>query len=333
MKIVSLALVWWVALIAVAYAAEPVVAECPLMGTLFKVVVYPPEGAQREKVEAAIDQAFAIATQIDDVASDYKSSSELRGLNIRHGGRLSVTFAPIVREAERLMKVTDGAYDPGLGRLTVLWRESVKTRELPDPDALAHALHHSGLDGVRGWHNKTSLFSLDKNDGALPHLDLGGMAKGYAADRMFDHLKAAGYPRSAIVAGGDVRVGVAPPGRMGWPVTIRTARPDQDDLTILAVNAGVSTSGALYQNVVIDGVTYSHILDPKTGLGLTQPIAATVIAANATLSDALATAACVAGAEAAAAKIEDWGAISVRVVTDEGVTIPDADEFYWEDAK
>lgn len=80
-------------------------------------------------------------------------------------------------------------------------------------------------------------------------------------------------------------------------------------------NTAVSTSGGLYQTVNIDGVNYSHIHDPSRGLGLTRSIAASVITRTATVSDALATAACVAGSERAVNEIETWGGTAARVVT------------------
>jgi thiamine biosynthesis lipoprotein len=131
--------------------------------------------------------------------------------------------------------------------------------------------------------------------------DLGGVAKGCAADLMLETLAEAGIPQALITAGGDIRLGAAPPGREGWNVAIKTFDLSGNDEILTLSNAAVSTSGDLHQSVEIDGVKYSHILDPATGLGLTRRIAASVIADNAKLSDALATAACVqdsAGCEA-----------------------------------
>ena len=150
--------------------------------------------------------------------------------------------------------------------------------------------------------------------------DLGGIAKGFAADEMLRGLKKAGFSRVAIIAGGDVRVGDAPRGKEGWEVGLRTIEREKIDETIVLSNAAVSTSGGLYQTVIIEGVSYSHIVDPATGLGLTNAIAASVVARDATHSDAIATAACVAGPERALENIGDWGGIAVRVVSkDSGV--------------
>lgn len=129
--------------------------------------------------------------------------------------------------------------------------------------------------------------------------DLGGIAKGYAADLMLESLAAAGMKQSMIAAGGDIRLGDPPPGRDGWNVAVQTFDLNKRDEILTLSNAAVSTSGDLHQSVEIDGVKYSHVLDPNTGLGLTQRIAATVIADQAKFSDPIATAACVMGADAA----------------------------------
>jgi thiamine biosynthesis lipoprotein len=128
--------------------------------------------------------------------------------------------------------------------------------------------------------------------------DLGGIAKGYAADQMLDSLATSGIRQALVTAGGDIRLGDAPPGRAGWNVALKTFDVGKNEEILTLSNAAVSTSGDLHQSVVIDGVSYSHILDPATGLGLTRRVAASVIADNAKISDALATAACVLGSDA-----------------------------------
>lgn len=297
-------------------ANDRVVADRPLMGTSFRVIV---EAENSERLQAAIDAAFAKAALIEAACSDYREDSEVSafvGLDPADALMISPLFADVMQRALDLSKLTHNAYDPALGTLTILWRESVKTKRLPIKSALDNALAVSG----------SAYLKLD-GDGQLPNIlhverfglriDLGGIAKGYAADAMHDILNDAGFACCAIIAGGDVRVGAPPEGKSGWKIGLRTMKRDVDDTTIILANAAVSTSGGLYQTVNIEGVNYSHILDPSSGLGLTEPIAASVIARTATISDALATAACVAGSERAVNEIATWGGTAVRVVTRE----------------
>ena len=123
-------------------------------------------------------------------------------------------------------------------------------------------------------------------------LDFGAIAKGIAADAALHVLRAKGLPRAMVAAGGDIAVGDAPPGATGWRIEV----PGYDSTIVLA-NRGVSTSGGANQYVEIGGVRYSHIVDPRTGRGVTRSGSVTVIAPTATESDGLATALWVIGKE------------------------------------
>ena len=134
-------------------------------------------------------------------------------------------------------------------------------------------------------------------------LDFGGIVKGYSADRALGILKKAGFPSSIVAASGDIAVGDAPPREAGWRIGIETLGSELTG-TVLLKNVAVSTSGDTRQAVEIDGVRYSHIVDPKTGLGLTERIGVTIIAPNATSTDSYATAVSILGAKKGLAFVE-----------------------------
>jgi FAD:protein FMN transferase len=112
---------------------------------------------------------------------------------------------------------------------------------------------------------------------------------------MLASLQKHGVKQAMIAAGGDIRVGAPPPGRDGWRVAVQTFDREKHDEILMLCDASVSTSGDLHQMVEINGVCYSHIVDPATGLGLTRRTAAVVIADQGEISDPLATALCVLG--------------------------------------
>lgn len=272
-----------------ACAAEKFSFERPLMGTRFSVVCY---AESREVAEKAAEKAFSKAQEINGVASDYLPESELSQLSSKPINKpipLSPLLYAMLDYSRRLAEATNGAFDPSLGPLTKLWRETHSIGRLPDPETLTAARAASG------WRH----FTLDPEARTITLLrdsmafDLGGIAKGYAADLMFDSLASDGIRQALVTAGGDIRMGDAPPGRKGWNVALKTFDLQKNDEIVTLSNAAVSTSGDLHQSVDIEDVSYSHILDPATGLGLTRRVAASVIADEAKLSDALATAACV----------------------------------------
>lgn len=284
------------------------------MGTKFTVLCY---AADRAAAEKAATAAFVLAEKVNQAASDYLPESELSQLAAKPIGTpipLSPLLYGLLDHSHKLAEASDGAFDPTLGPLTKLWRITRDQGRLPDAEKLRAAL------AATGWRH----FTLDPQTRSITFhrenmaFDLGGIAKGYAADLMLESLAEAGISRTLITAGGDIRLGDPPPGRDGWKVAVQTSSPSRPDEILLLSNSAVSTSGDLHQSVEIDGVRYSHILDPATGLGLTRRIAVTVIADEAKLSDPLATAACVRGADSRDAfqKLPGVREVKIRLLQD-----------------
>lgn len=269
--------------------------ERPLMGTLFTITCY---ADQEAPAHDAAEEAFAKAAEINAVASDYLPDSELSHLNgSTEEKQLSPLLADLIRISLETAEKTDGLFDPTIGPLTKLWRITRQSGKLPDPAVLKAARE------ACGWHD------LDFNPEAKTlhfhkpgmSLDLGGMAKGYTADRMLEAMARHGISRVCIAAGGDLRLGEPPPDKPGWRVGLKGFDDDHNEEVVELANCAVSTSGDLHQHVEIEGRRYSHIIDPATGLGMTEHVAVTIIAATGTLSDALDTPMCLAGADRAEA--------------------------------
>ena len=266
----------------------------PGMGTSFSITLYAPENRYAE-AEAAALAAFDRLTALNAIFSDYEPNSEINRLAAAapKPWPASADLLSLSTRALELARATDGAFDPTLGQLTHLWRSSRQRQKLAPPDRLQKAL------STTGWryfhrHPEDQTLTLTK-PGLL--LDFGGIAKGHAADQMLALLKAKGFPIAIVLAGGDTAAGDPPPDSPGWTVTLRTGIQDTSPVNLSLANRSVSTSGDLYQFIELDGTRYSHIIDPKTGLGLTRRIACSVIAQDTATSDALATALCILGPE------------------------------------
>lgn len=289
--------------------AQPHVDVRGLMGTRFEIRCHHPDQAL---ARTASDLAFTAAERLNAIASDYIADSELLGLS-KHPAGTPVAVSPklfsMIQSALEIARKTDGRFDPTLGPLTRLWRESRRRKQLPDEQTLATARASCGWQDVVLDPEKSTL-TFRKNG---MRLDLGGIAKGQAADEMLGVMRQHGITLCCITAGGDVRAGDPPPGAKGWKIAVRTFDPKKDTEILELAGCGVSTSGDLHQSIEINGVRYSHIIDPTTGLGLTREIAATVIAPSSTLSDPLATACCVADPETAAAMAKSAGASEVHL--------------------
>ncbi len=279
------------------------------MGTLFQITI----AGEAEIAKNAARMAFARAKELDDKLSDYKADSELMRLCDQAGSgpvKVSDELFAVMSEAQRNAKASDGAFDVTIGPLVRLWRLVRRTRELPADSELKTAMAKVGFDKVR--------LDADGKTIALTEpgmkLDLGGIAKGYAAEEMIKVLRHNGCPRSLVAAGGDIVAGDAPLGGAGWTVAIAPLEPADQTPTVLLANAAVSTSGDAEQYVEIAGKRYAHIVNPRTGLGLTDSFAVTVLAKNGATADALATAAAVLGPERGLKLVETFPGASARFV-------------------
>ena len=265
----------------------------PCMGTLFRIVIY--SANPEEKISAAAKEAFALGIRLDKVFSDYQAGSEVSRFNHAAPGRpmpASPELLGLLAICKDLHDETDGKFDPACGALSRLWRISRRSGKLPSPRALAAAREASGWDRLSIDNGKSIITRLHPGT----RLDFGAIGKGYAADRMLQSLRAAGFASASVTAGGDIAAGDAPPGRKGWRIAIRPRGEKNSPAFVIEIsNAACSTSGDVEQAVQIGDTLYSHIIDLETGLGQTSQRAAAVIAPSCTRSDALATALCIAG--------------------------------------
>lgn len=279
------------------------------MGVGVRIVLYAPDDAT---ARAAARAAFARMEALEDVMSDYRQESELRRLERdRAGAWIPVSgelFAVLARAVE-IARASDGAFDPTVGPLVSLWRAARRNGRLPDEAALDSAR------ALVGWERLTldSSRHTVRLAAAGMRLDLGGIAKGYITQAALETLREHGVCRALIEAGGDIVAGDPPPARSGWQVDA----PGADALVATRAarlsGEAIATSGPTAQYVELGGVRYSHVVDPRTGIGLTNGVTATVIAPDGATADALATALTVLDADRRAAVLARFPGVRVSV--------------------
>ena len=263
------------------------------MGTEFKLLIHSKRPAQ-EVNEVALS-AFTLADKIDNKFSDYSAESEVSKFNEFEANipfKLSLDLLDLLITSKQFHTKTNYAFEPASGALTRLWRLSKRTGTSPNGEDLASAIEASSTNNLLIDKKNKTLTKTNK----LTRLDFGGIAKGLAADKMMRHLKKNNFNTCSISAGGDVIVGSPPPGKKFWKVKIRPyGNSPIGEFNVKLSNAAVSTSGSIEQSITINGKKYSHIINPKKGLGLESNISVTVISKNATTTDALATSICIIG--------------------------------------
>lgn len=269
-----------------------------IMAVPVKIILYAPNA---KTANQAAQAAFDRMRILDAVLSDYKPDSELNRLNATAGSGRAVPVSPdlfrVLQKAQTIARASSGAFDPTIGPVVKVWRRIQVTRRLA-PGRIQEALARVGHAWLRLDPARRTAQLVKPG----MRLDLGGIAKGYVIDQALLALKKAGLSRSLVDAGGDVALGDPPPSKKGWriavlagPVLRKTGQPaTQPPLKHLCLaNAGIATSGDIFQYVIIKGKRYSHIVDPRTGMGLAEHNMATVVAPDGITADALASALCV----------------------------------------
>ena len=298
----------------------------PHMGTEFTLVLYTDDPALATHASRL---AFDRVRAIDVALTDYDPNSELMRLVAQAGGppvAVSIDLFHVMVQAKELYDRSEGAFDPSIAPVVRLWRRARREKNLPDPALLAKARMLVGGDAIElDPQNRTI-----KLNRAGMKLDLGGIAKGYASGEAIAVLQRAGITSALVAGSGDIVVANPPPGRPGWTIGIAplAAEPQTNGTlgrTLVLKNAAISTSGDAEQFVEIDGKRYSHVIDPATGLGLTDRRSVTVIAPTGLLADGLDTTACVLGIQGGFKLVESYpgtAALFIRITSQGPVVIP-----------
>ena len=280
--------------------APPETASGFALDTLVSVTVWGgPEGCAAETLElcAAYESAF----------SRTAPDSEISRVNRGEDAALSEDAEALLSLALDWAARTDGAFDPALGAVTALWDFHSGDAVLPDPGDVTAALARSGFERVTLSEGRCVL-----SGGA--ELDLGGVAKGYIADRMGEALREEGVAGAVVNLGGDVLCLGHKPDGSGFTVGVQKPFADTGEvlLTVTVTDMAVVTSGVYERYFTLDGQLYHHVLDPDTGYpagsGL---VSVTVLTPSAADGDALATACLVLGPEEGMALLDGledaWG--------------------------
>jgi thiamine biosynthesis lipoprotein len=250
----------------------------------------------KEKIDARLDA-------INQVFSTYIKDSEISRFNgLSTAGekfQVSDDFMQVMRVARKIYRISEGAWDGTVNPLVDLWSFGPTKRvpQMPPASEIQTLLLKIGFDRIQIIDPNF----LVKNLAAVT-LDLNSIAKGFAVDEVSRLISAAGFENYLVEIGGEVyAAGVRPDGK-NWRVGIN--RPQKDAAfnevykAVSIYNQAFATSGDYRNFFEIDGVRYSHVIDPRTGYPVSNGmVSVSIIADNCTLADGLATAIMVMGAE------------------------------------
>jgi len=261
-------------------------------------------GQGAAELPAIVGAALDEIDRVDRLMSHYRRDSPLSRLN-REAAKGPVAVEPelldFLAECLRWSRESNGAFDVTVGPLMKAWGFFRDEGHVPGGDELARAralvcYRHVELDPVAG----TIRF-----DRPGVELDLGGIGKGYAVDRAVSLLRRRGIASALVNLGGSSVYGLgAPPGRKAWEIGIQDPTdPAKTALTVPLRDRALSVSGGHARFFEKDGVTYAHVMDPRTGHPVQGLLGVAVLTATATDGDALDNVFFVQGLEAARAAL------------------------------
>jgi thiamine biosynthesis lipoprotein len=245
-------------------------------------------GGSPEMLRRATTEALDEVDRVERLLSHYRASSPLSRLNREAAsGPVAVDpeLAGVLDACLRWSRASDGAFDVTVGPLMRAWGFFRDEGRVPDEPELARARARVGYRHV----------VLDREAGTVRfdragvELDLGGIGKGYAVDRVVELLRRLGVASALVNLGGSSVYGLgAPPGGEAWEVGIQDpADPGRTAVSVTLRDRALSVSGGYARSFEKDGVTYSHVMDPRTGRPVEGVLSVAVLSPSATDGDAL----------------------------------------------
>jgi thiamine biosynthesis lipoprotein len=299
-----------------------------LMDTFCTITVV---STSKEKAGEAVNTGFGEIKKLETLLNYFSDKSEISAVNKAAGlkpVKVSKETLEIVQEMIDIAKATDGAFDASIAPVIKLWKFSKSTSQhsIPPKDSIETALMLVGFKKIKIDTDESEIYLDEKG----MELDLGGIAKGYAADKAVDAIKSRGIKAALVAIAGDIRgYGLNSSGR-AWKVGIQNPRTDPDAerpwedvfATVHLEDSAISTSGD-YQRFFIKNVKrYHHILDPATGFPADSGlISVSVIAPEGYLSDSISTAVFILGAEKGLKLLESMGLDAIIVNDDKKIIL------------
>lgn len=280
-------------------------------GVILEIKLY--NDTKRE--QDAISAAYLKVAEIDTICNIYNPNSELSKLNLnafKHPVVCSDVLWDILKKSKQYYELSNGAFDISAAPLMTLWGFYKKRKTLPSLKEITAAKKCVGLDKVIfDEEDKSIKFSIPGM-----RLDLGGVAKGYAVDQAVKALKKHKIQSGVInLAGNAYCFPVPPPGRSSYSIGVRDPFIKNKLCGVIKIsNTSVSTSGDYERFVIIEGKRYSHIMDPRTGLPISNISAVTVVTQSACDADALSTMILINGEKSRDLLLKEFPDINILII-------------------
>jgi thiamine biosynthesis lipoprotein len=296
------------------YEKPEVIKNSYALGTIINLRAY------GNKAEKAIDEAIEKLNDIDDKMSAFKEESEISKINFKAGTSLEEIVSKdtyfVVKNAVEYSEILEGTFDPTIRPLVKLWSIGTKEEIIPEKLQIEETRKLVNYKDVLLNENKNSIMLKQKKQA----LDVGGIAKGFAADEVRDIFYKHNVKSALIDLGGNIFALGSKEDGSPWRVGIQNPfKPRGEYVGILSVkNKSVVTSGNYEKYFMKDGQRFHHIIDPKTGYpSQSKIISATIISDNSIDGDGLSTGIYILGIDKAMKIMETIAGVEAIFITED----------------
>lgn len=264
-----------------------------------------------EDHEELLDGAFAICEELEETFSRTLEGSELYQINHRTGPEVTLSddMRTVIETGLQFYRLTDGALDITIAPVLELWDFKSDDPQVPDADELAEAVKKvdAGSLSLEG-----NVLRFERED---TQIDLGALAKGFAADKLKEYFEENGVDSALINLGGNVMAVGSKPDGTPWKIGIQDPHKERGEVArvIEVTDRSVVSSGTYERSFEKDGVLYHHLLDPATGYPKEVEAAqVTIISDSSLLGDALSTSCLLIGEEAGTELASEFDNVEIQ---------------------
>ncbi len=289
-----------------------------LMGSLFNFTIIAKDSAS---ANLHINQAIAEIERIENLISEWKSETQISKVNQNAGiqpVKVDKEVFELTKRALDYSKLTDGAFDISIAAMDKIWKFDGSMTIKPTTEQISHSVRKVSYQNIILDHSQSTIFLKEKG----MKIGFGSIGKGYAADKARDLLKNSGVKSGLVDASGDISTWGQPEQGKPWTVGIRNPFKRQNVAKIIRLTeAAVATSGSYEKYAEIEGIRYSHIINPKTGIPASGLTSVSVYGPSCEFANALSTSVMVLGKAKGKQLLKRFPVYHYFMITDQGMLI------------
>ncbi|MET3026911.1 FAD:protein FMN transferase [Flavobacterium sp. UW10123] len=286
-----------------------------LMGGRFDISIVDKDSLSAEK---NIDEVIAEITRIENLISDWKTTSQVSEVNQNAGIKpikVDREVFELTKRAIQFSEITNGGFDISFAAMDRIWKFDGSMTEMPSAEAIKKSVEKVGYKNIILDSTESTIFLKLKG----MKIGFGALGEGYATDKCRAMMIAKGVQAGIINGSGDMSTWGKQPNGKDWKIGITNPFKPEKILAAVPLKEGaVTTSGSYEKFVVFNGKRYSHIINPATGYPATGLCSATVFGPNAETANGLSTSMMVLGQKEGLLLLQKFPDYSCVLITDKG---------------